>query len=71
MKKSTNLEGKSIRESRVVSEDKDKILMVSIDAGLGKNKPKKPITAKQRILNKISESLANEEAYEPSEIGSC
>jgi len=45
--------------------------MVSIDAGLGKNKPKKPITAKQRILNKISESLANEEAYEPSEIGSC
>ena len=46
MKKSTNLEGKSIRESRVVSEDKDKILMVSIDAGLGKNKPKKPITAK-------------------------
>lgn len=45
--------------------------MVSIDAGLVKNKPKKPITAKQRILNKISESLANEEAYEPSEIGSC
>jgi len=31
-----------MRESRVISDEKDKILMVSIDAGIVKNKQKRP-----------------------------